>query len=214
MELTFHGHACLSARGERGVVVMDPYRTGALGGAISHAPVEIDARWVTISHYHADHSHVSSRLGTPQVVDRAGRVDGLDFTCRTTYHDRFQGTRMGLTSMLAFELDGIRIAHLGDIGCDLTPADVAALGPVDVLIFPTGGTYTLGSGDAPALLKALNPRLAIPVHYESHGCKLGLEPVEALLSHVQGIKRPGTSTWSSANGLPTKGEVLVLEPAN
>jgi L-ascorbate metabolism protein UlaG (beta-lactamase superfamily) len=121
---------------------------------------------------------------------------------------------MGLTSMVAFELDGIRIAHLGDIGCDLTAEDVDALGRVDVLIFPTGGTYTLGSADAPPILAALNPRLAIPVHYESHGCKLGLEPVEALFSHVQGIQRPGTSTWSSANGLPNHNEVLVLEPAN
>lgn len=214
MEVTFHGHACLSLRGQRGVVVMDPYKTGALGGAIRHRPVEVAADWVTISHYHADHSHVTSQLGTPQVVDRARTFQGMSFGCRSTYHDREQGARMGLTQMLSFEMDGLRVVHLGDIGCDLTPADVAALGPVDVLIFPTGGTYTLGSADAPALLEALKPRLAFPVHYESAGCCLGLEPVEALSAHVQGIERPGQSTWSSAQGLPAQRTVQILEPAN
>ena len=121
---------------------------------------------------------------------------------------------MGLTTMTSFQFDGLRVAHLGDIGCDLTPEDVRALGPVDVLIFPTGGTYTLGSADAPSILDALSPRLAIPVHYECAGCQLGLEPVEALHTHVGGFERPGTSHWVSYQGLPSKTEVLVLEPAN
>ena len=214
MELTFHGHACVSLRGQQGVVVMDPYKSGALGGAIGFSPVEVRADWVTISHYHVDHAHVSPALGSPTIVDKSGSYKGLDVTCRATYHDRFKGTRMGMTTMTSFEFDGLRIAHLGDIGCDLVKEDVDALGPVDILIFPTGGTYTLGASDAPAVLEALRPRLAIPVHYECAGCSLGLEPVEALEAQLQGIKRPGSSHWSSEQGLASDNQVLVLEPAN
>ena len=214
MELTFHGHACVSLKGQQGVVVMDPYKSGALGGAIGFKPVEVRADWVTISHYHEDHSHVSSALGEPIIVDQAGEFGGIEFNCRTTYHDRFKGAKMGLTTMTSFEFDGLRIAHLGDIGCDLSEADARALGPVDILIFPTGGTYTLGSADAPALLEAIAPRIALPVHYECPGCKLGLEPIDALHNHIPHLERPGTSHWSSDQGLPSTGQVLVLEPAN
>ena len=214
MELTFHGHACVSLRGEQGVVVMDPYKSGALGGAIGFSPVEVQADWVTISHYHVDHAHVSPALGAPTVVDKSGLFGGLEFRCRSTYHDRFKGARMGMTTMTSFEFDGLRIAHLGDIGCDLIREDVEALGPVDILIFPTGGTYTLGSADAPAVLEALRPRLAIPVHYECAGCRLGLEPVQALEAHIKDVERPGGSCWTSGQGLPSGNKVLVLEPAN
>ena len=77
-----------------------------------------DADIVTVSHYHADHSHVTPALGAPIVVDDTMEAHGVGFRARSTYHDREGGTRMGMTTMLAFELDGIRVAHLGDIGCE------------------------------------------------------------------------------------------------
>jgi L-ascorbate metabolism protein UlaG (beta-lactamase superfamily) len=214
MELTFNGHACLTLKGRGGKVVLtDPYRSGAMGGRISHADVTCDADVVTISHYHVDHSHVTAALGTPSVVDRSGEAAGIHFEVIPTYHDRVLGTRMGMTSMVVFELDGLRIAHLGDIGCDLTASDVSRLGAVDVLIWPTGGVYTLGPEDAPKVLDILRPRVAIPVHFENERCRLGMAPVEALLPHVHHpIVREGGSRWSSADGLPAAGEIRILEP--
>lgn len=216
MELAFNGHACLTLTSVDGrVVVTDPYRPGALGGRIAFGEVTERADIVTVSHWHVDHSHVTPALGEPLVADVSGAVGGVDFTVVPTYHDRVGGARMGMTSMIAFELDGLRVAHLGDIGCDLTPADVAALGPVDVLIWPVGGTYTLGPEDAPDVLSALRPRLAIPVHFEHARCSLGMQPVDALFGQLPSPpRRPGGSSWSSADGLPPAGktEVLVLEP--
>ena len=219
MELTFNGHACLTLRDREGrTVVMDPYRTGALGGRLRHAPVKVSADVVTVSHYHVDHSHVTPDLsapggGLPPVVDHSCSEAGIDFRVRTTYHDRVGGTQMGLTGMVSFTMDGLRVAHLGDIGCSLTPEDVACLGAVDVLIWPTGGTYTLGPEDAQEVLDLLRPRLALPVHYENDRCELGMLPIEALAPQLL-VKpnRPGVSTWSSEDGLPAIPEVRILEP--
>lgn len=220
MELTFNGHACVTLRDGRGrVVVMDPYRTGSLGGRLTHAPVKVSADVVTVSHYHVDHSHVTHDLaapggGLPPVVDRTARIGDIGFVVRPTYHDRQGGTRMGMTGMVALELDGIRLAHLGDIGCDLTRADLDALGRIDVLLWPVGGTYTLGPEDAQVVLDAVRPRLAIPLHYENDRCQLGMAPIEALSPCLQRPPvRPGLSSWSSAEGLPADGEVRILEPA-
>jgi len=220
VKLTFNGHACVTIEAEDGrVIVTDPYLHGAFGGKLTHAPVKVVADAVWVSHGHIDHSHVTAELGPgdgalPPVVERTARAAGIDFHARSTYHDREGGTRMGMTQMVVFEIDGLRVAHLGDIGCDLTPADVAALSPVDLLLFPVGGTYTLGPTDATAVLEALSPRLAIPLHFEHERCALGMEPVEALIEHLRHPwSRPGASTWHSESGLPESTQVLILEPA-
>ena len=217
LDLTFNGHACVTLSDGERTVVCDPYRSGALGGRIRHAPVHAAADIVTVSHYHVDHSHVTSALGAPQVVDRSGTCRGIDFTVRPTYHDRCGGTRMGMTSMIAFPLGGLRIVHLGDIGCDLTDEDVRLLGPVDVLLWPVGDVYTLGPADAPGVLEALAPQVAIPLHFDNARCELGMQPIEALLPHLDAAgltwTRAGQSTWSAADGLPQAPTVAVLEPA-
>lgn len=220
MDITFNGHACVTLRSSDGlVVVTDPYRSGAFDGKLAHRPVIAPADVVTVSHYHVDHSHVTADLASssgelPMIVDRARRVGSQAFTVRTTYHDRERGARMGLTAMVAFEMDGLRVAHLGDIGCDLTPADVAALGRVDVLLWPVGGTYTLGPEDAQRVLDTLTPRLAIPLHFEHERCRLGMQPVDALAPALRSTPlRPGRSDWSSVDGLKDAGAVVILEPA-
>ncbi len=217
VNLTFNGHACVTLVASDGrTVVMDPYRSGAFGGKLSHAPLVVRADVVTVTHYHVDHSHVGPDLAGPDgvlptVIDRTGSGAGFDFVVRTTYHDRVGGTHMGLTGMVAFEMDGLRVAHLGDIGCDLTAEDLAVLGPIDVLLWPVGGTYTLGPEDAPAVLAAIQPQVAIPLHFEHARCQLGMQPIEALFEHIDDYARPGTSSFHTDDGLPSG--VLVLEPA-
>lgn len=220
MRLTFNGHACTTIETSDGrVVVTDPYLSGAFGGKLTHAPLKISADAVWVSHGHLDHCHVTPDLGPgdgsmPAIIDRSGSAAGIDFEVSSTYHDREGGTRMGMTGMVRFEVDGIRVAHLGDIGCDLTPEDVARLRPVDVLLWPVGGTYTLGPQDAQGVLDQLAPRLAIPLHFEHERCALGMEPVESLLEAITvPWTRPGTHVWSSEDGLPEQTEVWVLEPA-
>lgn len=218
MELTFLGHACVAARASDGTtVVMDPYLPGAFDGALSFSPVAVRADVVTVSHYHLDHSHVSADLGAPTIVDLAGEAAGLTFRARPTYHDREGGARMGLTTIFAFEMDGVRICHLGDMGCPPTADDAAAVGPVDLLVFPVGGTYTLGPDDAPTVLDVFQPRLALPVHYEGPKCRLGLAPLDTALAALEDagwpVVRPGSSTWSSDQGLPARPTVWALLPA-
>ena len=195
---------------------MDPYRSGAFGGKITHAPLCVAADVVTVTHYHVDHSHVGPELADadghlPPVIDQSGSAAGFDFRVRMTYHDRVGGTRMGMTGMVSFEIDGLRVAHLGDIGCPLTEEDVIALGPVDILLWPVGGTYTLGPEDAPEVLQAIQPRLAIPLHFEHPRCQLGMEPIEALFEHIDAYERPGCSTLDCSGELPRG--IVVLEPA-
>ena len=67
------------------------------------------------------------------------------------------------------EADGLRIAHLGDVGEDLSDAQIKALGKLDVLILPVGGFYTIDAAEASRLVERLSPRIVVPMHYKGEG---------------------------------------------
>ena len=60
------------------------------------------------------------------------------------YHDAERGAARGLDTVFIFEVGGVRIAHLGDLGHVLNDEQLAAIGAVDVLLVPVGGTFTNG----------------------------------------------------------------------
>lgn len=67
--------------------------------------------------------------------------------------------------MRRFEAGGVSVVHLGDLGHQLTPEQVQAVSPCDVLLLPVGGTYTVDSGEARAVAEAVGPRVIVPMHY-------------------------------------------------
>ena len=69
----------------------------------------------------------------------------------------------------------MRIAHLGDLGHTLDPETAAKLKPLDVLMIPVGGYYTICPQQAKEVALALDAKTIIPMHYRSAG--MGLENV-------------------------------------
>src|SRR5262249_47559377 len=83
-----------------------------------------------------------------------------------TYHDPVNGLQRGKNSVWIVEVDGLVFVHLGDLGHELTPDQVKAIGKVDVLMVPVGGIYTLNGDQAKKVVDQLRPRLyALPMHY-------------------------------------------------
>jgi hypothetical protein len=70
-------------------------------------------------------------------------------------------------SVFIFESGGLCIAHLGHLHHLLLPADLDALGRIDVLMIMIDGGYSLGHRDAVALVEQIHPRLVLPMHYFS-----------------------------------------------
>ena len=134
-------------------------------------PQGFKADVVTISHEHVDHNNVGFVTGKPRVLrgltaDKKGwtRVDEKvkDVSIRSVgvYHDDERGAARGLDTVFIFEVGGVRIAHLGDLGHVLNDEQLAAIGAVDVLLVPVGGTFTIDGlqGDA-------GGRAAAPAHH-------------------------------------------------
>ncbi len=91
---------------------------------------------------------------------------GVEVTGIAGFHDAEKGRRHGTVFFYVWNMGGLRLAHLGDVGQkELTPEQLQSLGAVDVLFVPVGGKTTVGARDAAAIVRAVNPRIAVPMHY-------------------------------------------------
>ena len=160
------GHAEFLLTMESGFrIVTDPY------DASTGYPVRpLQADGVLVSHHHHDHDAVENVTGHPQVIDFAGlhtfapdiRVTGV-----LADHDGEGGQKRGKTLLFLLEAEGLRLVHLGDLGCLLDADQLGALGQVDVLMIPVGGFFTLDAAQAMEVVEQLDPRVIIPMHYKT-----------------------------------------------
>ena len=85
------------------------------------------------------------------------------------FHDAESGAKRGKNAMFLIETDGVRILHCGDLGQPtLTDEQLTAIGPVDLLIIPVGGTFTVDAAAALAIVKQVKPRRWVwPIHFKT-----------------------------------------------
>lgn len=154
MKLTWLGHACFALEQDGYRIVIDPY-TNVEG----HADVQTSAHAVYCSHQHYDHSAVEGITLLP--------ARECPFTVRTvkTCHDEEGGALRGENWIHIFSTGGITIAHLGDLGHQLTPEQLSSIGKVDGILVPIGGTYTVDAAGAKQVCDAIGPKWVVPMHY-------------------------------------------------
>ena len=157
MRLIWNGHSCFTLETAGGTVVVDPYLDGSVPGL---APIRLRADAVYCSHDHRDH-------GARELVALTGEKPDVAVETIHTWHDDQQGAQRGPNTIHIFQAEGLRVAHLGDLGCELEPEQMDALKGLDALMIPVGGFYTIDAGQARALVEQLKPRVTIPMHYRS-----------------------------------------------
>jgi L-ascorbate metabolism protein UlaG (beta-lactamase superfamily) len=218
MRIEYLGHACFCVTAGDGTrLVTDPYEAGGFDGAIGYNTVGIEAEGVTVSHEHADHCHVASVKGDPQVIRTTdgGTVGPFNISGTMTAHDTAGGAERGLNIVFVIEADGLRVAHLGDLGHALSIEQVKAIGPVDVLLAPVGGFYTIDATTAAAVADALGAKVIIPMHYKTDKLGFDISGVQDFLEiQPDRVKPLGSSACEvSAEALPEMPEVWLLDPA-
>lgn len=211
MKVKYLGHSSFLITSNNTKIVTDPYKPG---GPLAYNEINESADIVTVSHEHGDHNNAAVIKGNPEVV-RGGakttKAKNIEFRGVAAFHNAARSTE---NTILCFRLEGLNLCHLGDLGHTLDSKEMIAIGKVDILFVPIGGKYTVDAANAAEVVKALNPKLAFPMHYENDKCKIGIDTVDKftkLMSDVQVLD--ATETEIRADGLPAKTRVIVLKPA-
>ena len=212
MKIKWLGHASFVITSDTGTkIITDPYE---VGGGVNYGQIKESADIVTISHDHADHNNVAAVQGSPKVVRGVGEVKGIKFKGIPTYHDDVGGRQRGRNTILCFEVDGIRVCHLGDLGHQLSDSQLAELGEIDILLIPVGGFYTIAPKLAGQLGDRLKPKVIIPMHYKNDKCAYPIAGVEEFLRGKKEVSRLDASQVEfKAGQLPATTQIVVLKPA-
>ena len=203
MKITWLGHSCFKIESDGGkIIVTDPFDE-AVGYPLPKEKADV----VTVSHDHHDHNNVKVLKGDPAVVRGSGKqtAAGIEFEGIATYHDEKGGKLRGKNTIFSFEMDGIRVCHLGDLGHLLGEKEAAALCDVDVLMIPVGGVYTLDAEGAKKVVGQIRPKVVIPMHFMTPALTFEVDPPDRFLSG-QKVERPGTTFAVSKERLPKGGE--------
>lgn len=209
MRLIWHMHSCFEINDEV-IVVMDPHD----GRSIGVKPPSIKADVVTISHDHFDHNAVRVIKGDYVVVkDVAPKtVKGVAIRGMSVFHDDVGGEKRGKVNIFHVTLGGVRFCHLGDLGHLLSDAQLQELGEVDVLFVPVGGVFTIDGPQAQSLVRAIRPRVAIPMHFRVGGLSMSIQNADGFLKGLpeENVVRVGNEVEFEVEDLPEETEYWVF----
>lgn len=224
MDITYLGHSSfkivtfgISSSGvkQKVSIITDPFDPQMVGLKYSGVEGEI----VTVSHDHPDHNAIQKVSGVKKVVDGPGEyeISGVSIIGYQSFHDNKKGEEKGKNTIYVFEVEGLRVAHLGDLGHPLSDDLVSEMGSIDILMVPVGGIYTIGPKEAVEVCSKIDPYFILPMHYQVPEMKgeglASLEPKETFLKEIEltveiaqkfSIKKEGI-----VEGQSTK--VIVLE---
>lgn len=210
MDVTWLGHGCFRLRGRGASAVTDPYPP-ALGLKLP----KLEADVVTVSHPHDNHSYVQG-VREARVLDTPGEyeVAGITVTGFPTFHDATRGADRGRNTIFVIEVDDVRVCHLGDLGHGLADDLLEALGTIDVLLAPVGGGTSLDAATAAAVVRQVEPRSVVPMHYSVPGLRKELEPVDRFLREmgVTDAEPQARLSVQATTGETETTRVVVLEP--
>jgi L-ascorbate metabolism protein UlaG (beta-lactamase superfamily) len=213
--LRWWGHACFELRYDDRVLVIDPHDGGSLGVGIE--PPKVKADYILVTHNHYDHNAVDvvRKAESVVIVSREGDFTLGPFKVRGIKlpHDEFEGKLRGHVVAYRVEVGNIVVLHLSDLGRRIREEEAERLKPVDIVLLPAGGVYTLHPRQALESAEILEAKLVIPMHYWVQGIHLPLEPIDTLLRYAKKwrVVRLDTNELElSREKLPQQRTIVVL----
>lgn len=174
LTIDYFGMSCFLITASNGTrIIMDPFFADleVLHSELNKEPADV----VTVSCGHYAHCYVWAVGGFPYIyqITEPTELNGIIFRGVATRHltmSELAEQDPGDNIVMCFEVDRIKICHLGALGHKLTDEQVKEIGKVDILMTPVGGVSTLPANDAYEVCNQINPKVIIPMHYRSERC--------------------------------------------
>lgn len=226
IEISWHGQSFFTIKSSKGTVIaIDPHAIPEYGRIPG-----LKADIILISHNHNDHTQLSviENFKDKDVrILRGLKGDGFkadwnppldetikDVRIRTVgaYHDSMEGLKFGKNTVHILDVDGWKIVHLGDLGHLLTPVQLKKIGPVDVLMIPVGGIYTLNGSEAKQVVAQIKPKEYIfPMHCGTKVYDELLPPTEFLEDQDRAKVTSSADNKLTLNRDPQRPRPLIVQ---
>jgi L-ascorbate metabolism protein UlaG (beta-lactamase superfamily) len=193
MEIKFHGQSCFELSDGEATVLTDPFLKPNNPVAVASAD-EVEPTHIAISHGHADHIAdavpVAKRTGAHcvAIVELANWLgeQGVEKVSDPNFGGTVEfdwgwiklvpawhtnttpdGTAIGPPAGMLINIGGITVYHTGDTCLFGDLKLIAERNPVDVLLLPIGGHYTMDRHDAVVAADFVGAKTVIPMHYDT-----------------------------------------------
>jgi L-ascorbate metabolism protein UlaG (beta-lactamase superfamily) len=126
-------------------------------------------------------------MGEPFVLKNSGEIEINNIFVKAieTFHDNQEGTELGKNNIFVIDSEGIRLVHMGDFGERKMKDDlIEKLGSVDILLIPAGNTKIMTTNEAIDIIKKIEPKIVIPMHYQTQGSKNNEEVIKKFIKEI------------------------------
>ena len=178
MIVEYFGHAYFRISGKDYSISLDPFSN------IGLTEEKTKSDYLFMSHSHYDHSNES-------IVEYKKKITSSNdiFTIIPTYHDEKGGSLRGENNVLLFNLDGYKVAFLGDLGESNNKTLIEKLQNVDLLLICIGGKYTINYLEANNYIEKINPKKVIPMHYKVYNSTVDIDSITNFLQDKNHIEK-------------------------
>lgn len=214
IRLTFLGHSAFQIDHAEWKILIDPFITGNPSATVTADALE--PNFILLTHGHDDHLgdtvDIAKRTGATvittfevanylkdqgleYVIDlgvgggRAVEFGHVKFTIAHHGSCASDGTYLGAAAGVLVTIGGKVIYHAGDTALTYDMKLLGEMHSVDVALLPIGDNYTMGVRDAIKAVEFVNPRFAIPMHYNTFPI-IQADP-EEFRSGVEALGRKG-----------------------
>ena len=210
MKIRWLGHACFLLESQDGTkIVTDPF-----DGSVGYKMPMLEADIVSVSHDHYDHNYVEGVQGDPQIIRSAGEytIGNVKIKGVPAYHDEVKGAKRGTNIIFNFDIDGIKVCHVGDLGHLLSKSQLEEVGHVDVLLIPVGGIFTLDAEGAAAAVEQFSPKIIMPMHFRTPAVSMPIDPVDVFLEKMgYGEQLDSDTIEITAEDIGNERRIIVLD---
>ncbi|MDO4326853.1 MAG: MBL fold metallo-hydrolase [bacterium] len=209
MKIEWIGHSCFKVESGGYSIITDPYSEGSVPGL---APVKEEANLILCSHEHGDHN-ARTCVTVKETPENA--VCPFQITKIETYHDEVKGAKRGPNVIHILDDGENKVAHFGDLGCELEPEQLEKLKGLDVALIPVGGFYTIDAVQAADLVRQIKPRIVVPMHYRSEADAFGFQVIGTVDTFTECMRSVMTCFRSEIESIyEYDAQVIVLQPKN
>jgi L-ascorbate metabolism protein UlaG (beta-lactamase superfamily) len=192
MKLRFFGHSACQITSESGIkILIDPFLNGNPVATVKAE--EIGANYIILTHAHGDHvgdtieiakrcdatvicvfelGNILEEYGVKVHTMHIGGGHNFEFgrvKFTIAHHGSVypDGRNGGNPVGIIVRIDGKVFYHTGDTGLFYDMKLIGELNKIDYMLLPIGDNYTMGIDDAAIAVEFVNPKVAIPLHFNT-----------------------------------------------